>query len=166
MNTTVKRTSGWAVAWLSIVGVVLIGAGLFLAIGGGRLAMLGGSWYFLVAGIAIVMSGVLVILRRPSGAVLFGLITALTVVWAVWDAGFDFWPLVSRLAEGLEQLRQHAGRQPLRRARPDHARQRERPAGRLDLPYRRHPDQPDRQRRGRPGNAAADRRPRLFVHAA
>jgi quinate dehydrogenase (quinone) len=97
MNTTVKRTSGWAVAWLSIVGVVLIGAGLFLAIGGGRLAMLGGSWYFLVAGIAIVMSGVLVILRRPSGAVLFGLITALTVVWAVWEAGFDFWPLISRL---------------------------------------------------------------------
>jgi quinate dehydrogenase (quinone) len=97
MTDNIRRISIFAVAWLIFVGVVLILAGLFLAIAGGKLAMLGGSWYFLLAGIAVVLSGLLVMLRRPSGALLFGLVTVLTAVWAVWEAGVDFWPLISRL---------------------------------------------------------------------
>ncbi|RWX76168.1 glucose/quinate/shikimate family membrane-bound PQQ-dependent dehydrogenase [Neorhizobium lilium] len=83
--------------WLILLGAALIAAGLFLTIGGGKLVMLGGSWYFLLAGIAVVLSGLLVILRRPSGALLFGLVTVLTAAWAVWEAGLEFWPLISRL---------------------------------------------------------------------
>lgn len=83
--------------WLIILGAVLILAGLFFAIGGGKLAMLGGSWYFLISGVLIVVSGLLVAARRPSGALLFALVTIGTAVWAVLDAGLDFWPLISRL---------------------------------------------------------------------
>ena len=60
-------------------------------------------------------------------------------------------------SEGLEPLRQHARRQPLRSAGPDHARQRWPDAGGLDGPHRRRAVEPHRQRCGRPGNAAADR---------
>ncbi|MUZ75563.1 membrane-bound PQQ-dependent dehydrogenase, glucose/quinate/shikimate family [Agrobacterium vitis] len=89
--------SALAKLWLILLGVVLVLAGLFLAIGGYRLITLGGSWYFIITGIAVVLSGLLVLMRRPLGAVLFVIITLLTAVWAIWDAGLDFWPLISRL---------------------------------------------------------------------
>lgn len=89
--------SAVAKLWLILLGTVLVLAGLFLAIGGYRLITLGGSWYFIITGIAVVLSGLLVLMRRPLGAVLFVIVTLLTVVWAIWDAGLDFWPLISRL---------------------------------------------------------------------
>ncbi|MDX3924742.1 MAG: glucose/quinate/shikimate family membrane-bound PQQ-dependent dehydrogenase [Shinella sp.] len=83
--------------WLVLVGALITIAGLFFLIGGIRLVTLGGSWYFATSGIALVPTGILVLLRRPSGALLFGLVTVLTAIWAVWEVGFDFWPLISRL---------------------------------------------------------------------
>ncbi|PPA02782.1 membrane-bound PQQ-dependent dehydrogenase, glucose/quinate/shikimate family, partial [Pseudomonas sp. MWU12-2312b] len=35
--------------------------------------------------------------RKPAGAWLYGLALILTAIWAVWDAGFEYWPLVSRV---------------------------------------------------------------------
>ena len=86
-----------AIIWLYVVGAVLVLAGLFFTIGGGKLAILGGSWYFLLSGVLVIGSGVLFILRKPAGAGLYGLVTVATVIWSIWDAGFDFWPLISRL---------------------------------------------------------------------
>ena len=83
--------------WLVLLGAVITIAGLFFAIGGGKLVSLGGSWYFLLAGIGLIVAGILIIRRKPAGALLFGLVVILSVVWAVWDAGLDFWPLISRL---------------------------------------------------------------------
>ncbi|WP_312403382.1 glucose/quinate/shikimate family membrane-bound PQQ-dependent dehydrogenase [Rhizobium sp.] len=97
METSKGALSAIARTWLFVLGAVLALAGLFFAIAGGKLVMLGGSWYFLLAGIAIVIAGALVILRKPAGALLFGLVTIATVLWALWDAGLDFWPLISRL---------------------------------------------------------------------
>lgn len=97
METSKGTLSAIAKIWLFVLGAVLVLAGLFFAIGGGKLVSLGGSWYFLLAGIAIVIAGLLVIIRKPAGALLFGLVTIATVLWAVWDAGLDFWPLISRL---------------------------------------------------------------------
>jgi quinate dehydrogenase (quinone) len=84
-------------AWLFALGTTIALAGMFFIFGGGRLISLGGSWYFLLAGIGLVLSGFLIIRHKPAGASLFILIFALTAVWAVWDAGFEFWPLISRL---------------------------------------------------------------------
>lgn len=86
-----------AKAWLVLLGAVITLAGLFFAIGGGKLAMLGGSLYFVLAGIVLVLAGLLVIARRPFGATLFGLVYIATAIWALWEVGFDFWPLNSRL---------------------------------------------------------------------
>jgi quinate dehydrogenase (quinone) len=80
------------------LGLVLAAAGVFLGFNGGRLVALGGSWYFLLAGVALLVSGVLIALRKPVGAWVYAVMLLLTAVWAVWDAGFSFWPLVSRLA--------------------------------------------------------------------
>lgn len=123
METSKGALSAIAKTWLFVLGAVLALAGLFFAIAGGKLVMLGGSWYFLLAGIAIVIAGALVILRKPAGALLFGLVTIATVLWALWDAGLDFWPLISRLlafgvgatviALSFPLLRKAAGKTPV-----------------------------------------------------
>ncbi|WHU04968.1 glucose/quinate/shikimate family membrane-bound PQQ-dependent dehydrogenase [Sphingomonas sp. NIBR02145] len=84
-------------SWLVLLGLVLLAAGLFFAIGGARLVSLGGSFYFLLAGIALVASGVLIARRRSAGALVFGATFALTILWALWEVGLSFWPLISRL---------------------------------------------------------------------
>ena len=80
-----------------LVGVACVLVGLALALGGGYLVVLGGSWYYLPAGLAIVVAGLLIAKGRPAGAGLFALVLLLSVIWAIWDAGLEFWPLVSRL---------------------------------------------------------------------
>lgn len=97
MTTPQTSPSLAARIWLTVLGAVIVAAGLFFVLGGAKLALLGGSWYFLVAGAALVASGVLVILRRVGGAGLFGLVLLGTGLWALWEVGLQFWPLVSRL---------------------------------------------------------------------
>jgi quinate dehydrogenase (quinone) len=82
---------------LWVLGILLALVGLALLAGGAKLATLGGSWYFLLMGLASLVAGALIIRRRPAGALLYGLALVLSVVWALWDAGTEFWPLVSRL---------------------------------------------------------------------
>ncbi|NER60148.1 glucose/quinate/shikimate family membrane-bound PQQ-dependent dehydrogenase [Pseudomonas sp. MAFF212428] len=87
-------TAKWLLGGLGIL-IALIG--LVLAGGGAYLSTLGGSWYFLLMGLAMLASGVLIARRKPLGAWLYAVALVLTAIWAVWDAGLDFWPLVSRV---------------------------------------------------------------------
>jgi quinate dehydrogenase (quinone) len=79
------------------LGVLIALIGLGLAGGGGYLIALGGSAYFLLMGLAMLVSGLMIARCKPQGAWLYGLALILTAIWAVWDAGFDYWPLVSRV---------------------------------------------------------------------
>lgn len=83
-------TAKWLLGGLGIL-IALIG--LVLAGGGAYLSSLGGSWYFLLMGLAMLVSGVLIARRKPLGAWLYAVALVLTAIWAVWDAGLDFWPL-------------------------------------------------------------------------
>jgi quinate dehydrogenase (quinone) len=92
-----------------IFATILILIGLVLAVGGVRLATLGGSWYYLITGIALIVSAVLLWRAQRSGAWLYGLITAGTLIWALVESGFDGWALAPRtlpfLVLGLWLLR-------------------------------------------------------------
>ncbi|MGY1424333.1 membrane-bound PQQ-dependent dehydrogenase, glucose/quinate/shikimate family [Lysobacter sp. A289] len=77
--------------------VLVLLCGTFMAIGGGRLLMLGGSPYFVLAGIGLVVAAVLMFRRRAAGTWLYALVMLATLGWALWDVGLAFWPLVSRL---------------------------------------------------------------------
>lgn len=83
--------------WLGVLGVVLALAGLFFVVGGGKLIALGGSWYFLLVGLPLVAAGVQLARRRPLGAWLYLAVWAVTVLWSLWEVGFDYWSLISRL---------------------------------------------------------------------
>ena len=93
----IQRASRASTFLLLGLGVVIALLGLALAAGGVRLVSLGGSWYFLIGGLAMALSGLLIALRKPAGAWLFAAFLVATAVWAVADTGLVFWPLFSRL---------------------------------------------------------------------
>ncbi|MFC3698568.1 membrane-bound PQQ-dependent dehydrogenase, glucose/quinate/shikimate family [Sphingobium xenophagum] len=89
----------WPAPRIASVTLGLI-VGLFgaaLALGGGYLLTLGGSAYFLLMGLALLASSLLLIRRRRAGAWVYGAAFLATIVWSIFEAGFAFWPLVSRL---------------------------------------------------------------------
>ena len=87
--------------WTRIFGIVLALIGLALLIGGIRLASLGGSWYYLIAGAATLVSGVMLVRGKAVGNALFLLVVAGTVIWSLAEVGTAFWGLVPRLAPML-----------------------------------------------------------------
>jgi quinate dehydrogenase (quinone) len=93
-NSGAAAGSKWLLAGLGVL-IALIGLGLVG--GGGYLIALGGSWYFLLMGLAMLASGLMIARCKPLGAWLYGVALSLTAIWAVWDAGLEYWPLVSRV---------------------------------------------------------------------
>jgi quinoprotein glucose dehydrogenase len=81
----------------ALLGILFAAIGLVLAIGGAWLAWLGGSIYYLPAGLGMIGSGVLLMRGRHSGAWLYLAVYALTLAWAVWEAGLYGWALVPRV---------------------------------------------------------------------
>ena len=90
-------SSKWLGLWCFVLGFILLATGLYFVIGGGKLASLGGSWYFVIAGIFITASAIQFFRRKSSAVPIFALVFIGTLVWAWQDVGPDFWPLVSRL---------------------------------------------------------------------
>lgn len=76
--------------------LVLVGGTLIA--GGFTLFSLSGSPYYLLAGLAVLASGVLVALGRRSGALLYGAMLLATIAWAIGEVGFSGWSLLARLA--------------------------------------------------------------------
>lgn len=91
------RPVGWARWLMAIYGLLLIGIGLALALPGTRLAMLGGSTYYLIAGLATIASGIVLVRGRWQGAWIFAGVLAGTLGWAFREVGLDGWALVPRL---------------------------------------------------------------------
>lgn len=86
---------------LKIFGGLLIIIGLPLAIGGAYLLTLGGSWYYLVAGLGLAVSGLYVFRGLMTGVWIYLAVLLLTLLWAVVEVGLAFWPLVPRLVAPL-----------------------------------------------------------------
>jgi len=91
------RRSIYVIVTAAIVSVI----GIVLGFGGGWLATIGGSWYYLIAGIALVIGGVLLFMHRRSGVFLYAAIVVATAIWAFAEAGLDGWALVPRLVAPL-----------------------------------------------------------------
>ena len=80
-----------------LLGAALAPIGLVLAAGGAWLAALGGSVYYLLAGLGLLVSGALLVRGKPAGARIYVLVYGLTLVWAVWEVGLRGWALVPRI---------------------------------------------------------------------
>jgi quinoprotein glucose dehydrogenase len=74
--------------------LMLIGVG-FLA-GGARLIFLGGSYYFVFAGLAFSIDAILLFYRSRWSYLLFAALVLSTLAWAVDEVGLDWWQLFPR----------------------------------------------------------------------
>lgn len=92
-----KRISTTATLVVMVVGIAIAVLGGALAVGGVRLATLGGSWYFLIGGVVMTIAGLFIAWRKRAGAWLYALFYAGTIIWALVDVGWNYWPLLSRL---------------------------------------------------------------------
>ena len=81
---------------LWIIAGVLGLMGLALCLGGIWLTALGGSWYYLLAGALLIGTAFLLIAGRPAALWLFAALIVGTLVWSLWEVGFDWWPLAAR----------------------------------------------------------------------
>ncbi|CAN7573650.1 membrane-bound PQQ-dependent dehydrogenase, glucose/quinate/shikimate family [Devosia sp. LjRoot3] len=79
---------------LALIGVGLAGGGLWLI-------TLGGSAYYAIVGLVYLVAAVLMLRDKALGGQLVLLVAVLTVPWAIWEAGFAFWPLFARLMAPL-----------------------------------------------------------------
>lgn len=92
MSTTIR--SG---PMLALTGSLFVLLGLALAGGGIYLATLGGSLYYLVAGLGLALTGVLVFKGRRAALGLLAALLLATVVWSLVEVRFDWWQLLPRL---------------------------------------------------------------------
>jgi len=70
--------------------------GLYLAIGGAWLLSLGGSAYYVIAGVVLLIDAILLWRLRREALWLYAALVLGTLIWALWEVGLDFWPLAPR----------------------------------------------------------------------
>jgi quinoprotein glucose dehydrogenase len=84
----------WAVVAL---GAVIFIVGLVLTLGGLVLIASGGSWFYFLIGLALIVAGIALAQRKLIGAWIYIGAFMVTALWAFWEVGLDGWPLVPRL---------------------------------------------------------------------
>jgi quinoprotein glucose dehydrogenase len=89
-----ESSSSRVIRFLTILFAVLCGA--YLLIGGIWLSTIGGSWYYVISGIAMLATAFLLYRRHSAALVVYALLLLGTLAWAVWEVGFDFWALAPR----------------------------------------------------------------------
>jgi quinoprotein glucose dehydrogenase len=75
---------------------MLILLGVVLAAGGAWLAVLGGSWAYGCAGLALLACGVLLVRRRRIALAVYAALLTATAIWSLWEVGLDRWALIPR----------------------------------------------------------------------
>ncbi|WP_421592613.1 glucose/quinate/shikimate family membrane-bound PQQ-dependent dehydrogenase [Shinella sp. M27] len=81
---------------LSLTASLVALIGLVLTGGGGWLLSVGGSPYYLVTGLAFLVTAILLFRRSSAALWLYALIVLGSLGWAVWEVGFDWWQLGPR----------------------------------------------------------------------
>ncbi|WP_371929904.1 membrane-bound PQQ-dependent dehydrogenase, glucose/quinate/shikimate family [Bradyrhizobium sp. CCGUVB1N3] len=80
-----------------VLGGIVALLGLILAGGGAYLASLGGSLYYVLAGVMLVAAGLLMIRGKIAGIYTYVGAFAFTAVWSFWEVGLSGWELIPRL---------------------------------------------------------------------
>ncbi|AXA41936.1 glucose/quinate/shikimate family membrane-bound PQQ-dependent dehydrogenase [Rhizobium leguminosarum] len=72
-----------------IIGLALGGGGLWLV-------TLGGSVFYLFAGLMFVITAGLLLMRKAVALWVYAVLVAAALAWAIWEVGFDWWQLGPR----------------------------------------------------------------------
>jgi len=82
---------------VTVLSLLLVVLGLVIGGLGAWLLSLGGSAYYAIAGLGLLVSGILLFGNRRSGALLYALVFVGTLLWTWWESGSDYWRWVPRL---------------------------------------------------------------------
>jgi quinoprotein glucose dehydrogenase len=93
-NETADARRGGIGLWITAALVGL--SGLLLTIGGVRLASLGGSLYYAIAGIALLACALLLLRRSALALYVMAALIVATLIWAVIEIGLDWWQMAPR----------------------------------------------------------------------
>lgn len=81
---------------VTVTAVVLTLIGLALFGFGSQLVMLGGSFYYVLSGLAFLLTAILLFKRNRAALHVYAVFIVATLAWAVWEVGFDWWQLGPR----------------------------------------------------------------------
>jgi quinoprotein glucose dehydrogenase len=79
-----------------LLSTIILAIGVLLAGQGAWLVSLGGSWFYVIMGVGLIISAGLLWDRRPAGLSVYALTLLLTLAWALWESGFNWWALAAR----------------------------------------------------------------------
>jgi len=80
-----------------ILGVLILTLGIPQVLGGVYLLNLGGSFFYAINGVGLVIAGLYILRGKSLGALVYALVFLLTVVWSFVEADGSAWALVPRL---------------------------------------------------------------------
>jgi quinoprotein glucose dehydrogenase len=93
----VKTNNSGSRAIAALTALFAVLTGLYLLIGGIWLVAIGGSWYYPIAGVVMLITAWLLWQRKALALWLYAAFLLCTLAWSVWEVGFDFWALTPRL---------------------------------------------------------------------
>jgi quinoprotein glucose dehydrogenase len=93
--------SNWRRGIATILGIVIFLVGVTLGTGGFILLLEGGSFYYLIAGLGLIASGIFLFRGSWIGALVYAAVFLITLLWAFWEADGNNWALVPRLVAPL-----------------------------------------------------------------
>ena len=76
--------------FICLFGLTMFGGGVWLI-------AVGGSCYYGLAGLGLLVAAWLLLRRKRGGQILMAVIWAASLAWALWEVGFDGWGLVPRV---------------------------------------------------------------------
>ena len=98
ITATAQRPQTHSTIWgVKILGWITVLLGLVIFAGGVWLIVLGGSWYYGLAGLGLLATGILLNRYMMEAVWLFLAVWLGTVAWAWWEVGDDWWAQVPRL---------------------------------------------------------------------
>lgn len=80
-----------------LLAAILAAIGAYFIYGGIELLSIGGSAYYVIAGVVLLLTAALMVMLRVQVAYLYAAFFIATTLWSLWEVGFRFWPLAARL---------------------------------------------------------------------
>lgn len=81
---------------IRITAIIIALMGIALAGGGAYLLSLGGSAYYLLCGLGFLIVAALLFARKLLALHVYAVIVVASLIWAIWEVGFDWWQLGPR----------------------------------------------------------------------
>ena len=81
---------------ISVTVIVLALFGIALAGGGLWLTVIGGSFFYLLAGVLLLLTALTLYRRKAAALWIYGALILVSLAWAIWEVGFDWWQLGPR----------------------------------------------------------------------